>query len=234
MQVTPLFQEPLELPTEVMPKIKAAIMMCIAVVQLLNTRSLVQSYLNSGLRQWHSMKHGPPAGAAGTKTGEVIAFKLRVVNTLVVKVRQLSLSWSWHLDRDGTSSITPLLQPTCHSSLLMGIYNMSAAMLVPYVSNIKLSDSRQLTWAWKLLSQVAIQCVAPSIILTGCSIIILQHSDDGKSGILTSGNTSADILQIPISFWVCIADFCGWWTCTCWFLYGASFLTFIKSHLLLA
>jgi hypothetical protein len=94
MQVTPLFQEPLEIPKEVMPKLKAGIMMCIAVVQLVNTRSLVQSYLNSGLRQWHSMKHGPPAGAAGTKTGEVIAFKLRVVNTLLVKVRHLSLSWS--------------------------------------------------------------------------------------------------------------------------------------------
>ncbi len=94
MQVTPLFQEPLEIPEEVMPKLKAAIMMCIAVVQLVNTRSLVQSYLNSGLRQWHSMKHGPPAGPAGTKTGEVIAFKLRVVSTLLVKVRPLSLSWS--------------------------------------------------------------------------------------------------------------------------------------------
>ncbi|DBA96326.1 TPA: hypothetical protein ACH3X3_002503 [Trebouxia sp. C0006] len=163
--VTPLFQEPLELPNEVMPKVKAAIMMCIAVVQLVNTRSLVQSYLNSGLRQWHSMKHGPPAGAAGTKTGEVIAFKLRVVNTLLVKV--------------------------------------------------------------------AIQCITPAIILTGCTIIILQHSDNGKSGILSSGNPkSAEILQIPISFWVCIADFCGWWTCTCWFLYGASFLTLIKSNLL--
>ena len=87
MQVTPLFQEPLEVPDAWMPVIKAAIMVCIAVVQLVNTRSLMQSYLNSGLRQWHGLKHGPPVNATGMKTGEVITFKLRVINTLLVKVK---------------------------------------------------------------------------------------------------------------------------------------------------
>ena len=86
LQVTPLFQEPLDIPTSWMPAIKAAVMLCIALVQLVNTRTLVQSYLNSGLRQWHQLKHGSRVTNPGMTTGEVIAIKLRTVNTLVVKV----------------------------------------------------------------------------------------------------------------------------------------------------
>ena len=100
LQVTPLFQEPLEVPSALMPIIKAAIMTCIAVVQLVNTRSLVQTYLNSGLRQWHDLKHGPPVTALGIKTGEVITMRLRVVNTLLVKVishlhTSATCNWLW-------------------------------------------------------------------------------------------------------------------------------------------
>lgn len=86
MQLTPLFEEPLDVPAAWLSPIKAAVLLSIALVQLVNTRSLVQSYLNSGLRQWHDMKHGPPAGAAGTKTGEAITLRLRIVNMLLVKV----------------------------------------------------------------------------------------------------------------------------------------------------
>ena len=86
LQVTPLFQEPLDIPTSWMPAIKAAMMLCIALVQLVNTRTLVQSYLNSGLRQWHQLKHGSRVSNPGITTGNVIAIKLRTINTLIVKV----------------------------------------------------------------------------------------------------------------------------------------------------
>ena len=88
MQVPSLLQEPLDIPSAWMPALKAGLMLSIAAVQLLNTRSLVQSYLNTGLKQWHSMKHGSlssPA-ASGSGTGEAIKRKLYVTNLLVVKV----------------------------------------------------------------------------------------------------------------------------------------------------
>ena len=90
MQVTPLFQEPLNLPDVWMPASKAAVLMCIATIQLINTRSLVQSYLNSGLKQWHKLKHGSRSSIQGVTTGEAIAIKLRIINTLVVKVTKHS------------------------------------------------------------------------------------------------------------------------------------------------
>ena len=86
MQVTPLFQEPLNIPEVWMPASKAAVLMLIAIIQLINTRSLVQSYLNSGLKQWHSLKHGSHSNTQGVTIGETIAIKLRIINTLVVKV----------------------------------------------------------------------------------------------------------------------------------------------------
>ena len=83
-----MFQEPLQVPAAWMPAIKAGVMMSICLVQLANTRSLVQSYLNSGLKQWHSMKHGSQgrAPASATPTGALIKRRLMVVNGLFVKV----------------------------------------------------------------------------------------------------------------------------------------------------
>lgn len=77
-----------------MAAMKAGVMTGIALVQLANTRSLVQSYLDSGLKQWHSLKHGSlgRAAPAGAGTGAVIKKKLMVVNGLFVKVRQAI----WH------------------------------------------------------------------------------------------------------------------------------------------
>lgn len=88
MQVNPLFQEPLDIPSAWMPAIKAGVMFSIASAQLVNTRSLVQSYLNTGLKQWHSMKHGSQgsAAASGARAGDKIKMKLMVVNGLFVKV----------------------------------------------------------------------------------------------------------------------------------------------------
>ncbi|KAL3162534.1 hypothetical protein ABBQ32_010188 [Trebouxia sp. C0010 RCD-2024] len=87
--VNPLFQEPLGIPQAWMPGIKAGVLTSISLVQLANSRSLVQSYLDTGLKQWHTLKHGSlgRAAAAGTATGAVIKKKLMIVNGLFVKVR---------------------------------------------------------------------------------------------------------------------------------------------------
>lgn len=76
-----------------MPGIKASVMMSIVIVQMVNMRSLVQSYLNTGLKQWHSMKHGSQgsAAASGAGTGEAIKRKLTVTNGLFVKVSKLGI-----------------------------------------------------------------------------------------------------------------------------------------------
>ncbi|KAL3141082.1 hypothetical protein ABBQ38_003438 [Trebouxia sp. C0009 RCD-2024] len=165
--VNPLFQEPLGIPQAWMPGIKAGVLTSISLVQLANTRSLVQSYLDIGLKQWHTLKHGSlgRAAAAGTATGAVIKKKLMVVNGLFVKV--------------------------------------------------------------------AIQCLSPPTILLGCAMIIMQPNQDG---VLPSRGKAkpAEILQIPISFWICIADFCGWWTCTCWFAVSVASLSLIRLGLLQA
>ena len=74
VQVNPLFQEPLGIPQAWMPVIKAGVLTSISLVQLANTRSLVQSYLDTGLKQWHALEHGSlgMAAAAGYGIGPVI------------------------------------------------------------------------------------------------------------------------------------------------------------------
>ena len=102
-------------------------------------------------------------------------------------------------------------------------------ILVPCYTPVPndLSQTMSYLVVYCLTLQVAIQCVAPATILLGCAMILLQRSSGGDG-------KQAEMLQIPIGFWKCIADFCGWWTCACWFLYSAGSLTLIKSRLLQA
>lgn len=83
-QVTPLFQEVLEVQTEWMPLIKAAALTTLAVVQLLSTRPLVQSYLDSGFRQLHRLKQGT---GPNKKSSDRIKAQVDLVHILFVKVR---------------------------------------------------------------------------------------------------------------------------------------------------
>lgn len=85
-QVTPLFQEVLEVQTEWMPLIKAAAVSTLAVVQLLSTRPLVQSYLDSGCRQLHRLKQ---ATGPNMKSSDRIKAQADLVHILFVKVRTL-------------------------------------------------------------------------------------------------------------------------------------------------
>ncbi len=110
---------------------------------------------------------------------------------------------------------------------------LQAIVMSPCVMSHCCLSSCFLCLKWHVWTmQVAIQCVAPAAILLGCAIILLQHNNAGQ--LANNAAKPTEILQIPISFWMCIADFCGWWTCTCWFLYGAGSLAMIKSGLLQA
>ena len=81
------------------------------------------------------------------------------------------------------------------------------------------------------MMQVAVQCAAPPVILLGCAIILLQPS---SGGTLVSGGTTeaAEMLQIPMIFWQCIADFTGGWTCLCCFAFSAGFYPLLRSAML--
>jgi len=158
--VTPLFQEVLEVQTEWMPLIKAAAVSTLAVVQLLSTRPLVQSYLDSGCRQLHRLKQ---ATGPNMKSSDRIKAQADLVHILFVKV--------------------------------------------------------------------AIQCAAPAVILLGCAVILMQPT---QHGMLMAGQNlaSIEILQIPVGFWQCIADFCAWWTCVCCFAFTAGCFALFRTELL--
>lgn len=82
-----------------------------------------------------------------------------------------------------------------------------------------------------LVLQVAIQCTAPAAILLGCAVILLQPSSNGMLNS-DSGAAGIQMLQIPISFWQCIASFCGWWTCVSCFTFSAGFFALFRTKLL--
>lgn len=116
-----------------MPAIKAGVMMSISLVQLANTRSLVQSYLNSGLRQWHSMKHGPQgrAAASGTATGALIKQKLMIVNGLFVKVRTAKLKT--FLKRSFQGRLRAFVKRVVDSNMLMAVMHPQHSLAAPFV-----------------------------------------------------------------------------------------------------
>lgn len=87
MQVTPLFQEVLDISTEDMSVIQAAAMTAVAIVQLVSVRPLVQAYLDSGLTQWHRLKHG---ATSSKKVGDRIQAQLHLIHILFVKVKYSS------------------------------------------------------------------------------------------------------------------------------------------------
>ncbi len=82
------------------------------------------------------------------------------------------------------------------------------------------------------LMQVAVQCLAPSVILLGCGMVMLQEDKEGMPGRPWLGGGSMQVLKLPQAFCHSIASFTAFFTCTCCCLYSALILMLSSAGIL--